>query len=78
MVAVVVNNISNVTFVVVSLMNKIKSKPCDLCHNLAVLRYRIQYQENGSWVMVCPSCWQQVSQNNSHYRYGGTWKARNR
>lgn len=59
-------------------MNKTKSKPCDLCHNLVDLRYRIQYQEHENWVMVCPSCWQEVSQDNPYYRYGGTWKARSR
>ena len=57
-------------------MAKQKSKPCDLCQNLVNLRYRIQYQENADWVMVCPECWQGVSQDNPYYRYGGTWKAR--
>ncbi len=27
-------------------------------------------------MLVCPDCWQQVSQDNPDYRYGGTWKAK--
>lgn len=57
-------------------MTKLKLKPCDRCNNLVDLRYRIQYQEEGDWLLVCPECWQEVSKNNSHYRYGGTWKAK--
>ncbi|NJK56228.1 MAG: hypothetical protein HC939_09645 [Pleurocapsa sp. SU_5_0] len=59
-------------------MVKLKSKPCHICHNLADIRYRIQYQENENWVLVCPDCWQEVSQDNPYYRYGGTWKAKRR
>jgi hypothetical protein len=57
-------------------MAKLSSKPCDLCQSLVSIRYRIQYQENGDWVLVCPDCWQEVSQDNPNYRYGGTWKAK--
>ena len=53
-----------------------KLKPCDRCQNLVDLRYRIQYQQQGDWVMVCRECWDLVSQNNPYYRYGGTWKAK--
>lgn len=55
---------------------KIKSKPCDLCSIETDIRYRIRYQENGKWELVCLQCWQKVSQDNPFYRYGGTWKAR--
>jgi len=57
-------------------MVKSNLKSCARCNNLVALRYRIQYQENGAWVLVCPHCWQAVSQDNPHYRYGGTWKAK--
>ncbi|MEM7758621.1 MAG: hypothetical protein AAF298_10905 [Cyanobacteria bacterium P01_A01_bin.40] len=57
-------------------MIKFKSKPCDRCNNLVNIRYRIQYQEAGIWVLVCPDCWQEVSQDNPYYLYGGTWKAK--
>ena len=57
-------------------MVKLKSKPCNICHNLVYIRYRIRYQEDGDWVLVCPDCWQKVSQDNPNYRYGGTWKAK--
>lgn len=57
-------------------MVKLKSKPCNICHNLVDIRYRIRYQEDEDWVLVCPDCWQKVSQDNPNYRYGGTWKAK--
>ena len=57
-------------------MAQSKSKPCSICNNLVDLRYRIQYQEAGDWVMVCRECWDKVSRDNPNYRYGGTWKAK--
>ena len=56
---------------------KRKSKPCDICLTDANIRYRIKYQQNGNWKLVCLPCWQKLSQNNPSYRYGGTWKAKN-
>ena len=57
-------------------MAKLKLKPCDRCSNSVDIRYRIQDREDGDWILVCPDCWQEVSQDNPHYRYGGTWKAK--
>ncbi|MGL5804432.1 MAG: hypothetical protein ACRC11_03140 [Xenococcaceae cyanobacterium] len=57
-------------------MSKSSPKPCDLCQKIVSIRYRIQYDESANWVLVCPECWQKISQNNPYYRYGGTWKAR--
>lgn len=57
-------------------MSQTKPKPCDLCGDFVDLRYRIQYQAEQNWVMVCLQCWLKVSQDNPHYRYGGTWKAK--
>jgi hypothetical protein len=51
-------------------------KSCDRCKNLATIRYRIQYDQTKNWALVCPDCWNQLSTNNPHYRYGGTWKSR--
>jgi hypothetical protein len=51
-------------------------KKCVRCQNLVAIRYRIQYDESEQWYLVCPNCWEQVSQNNPYYRYGGTWKAK--
>jgi hypothetical protein len=51
-------------------------KSCDICQKLVTIRYRIQYDDRGQWHLVCPDCWQQLSENNPHYRYGGTWKAK--
>lgn len=50
-------------------------KNCDYCGKLASIRYRIQYDESGKWIMVCPDCWKLLKDNNL-YRYGGTWKAK--
>lgn len=51
-------------------------KPCDHCGTEVFIRYRIQHDERHQWVLVCPGCWEKLSQGNSYYRYGGTWKAR--
>ena len=59
-------------------MAKLKLKECELCQQLVSIRYRIQYQASGEWVLVCPTCWHQVQPDNPYYRYGGTWKARKR
>ncbi|MEM9150465.1 MAG: hypothetical protein AAGB19_08425 [Cyanobacteria bacterium P01_F01_bin.3] len=59
-------------------MAKLKLKACDLCQQKVSIRYRIQYQASGEWVLVCPECWHQVRPDNPHYRYGGTWKAKKR
>lgn len=57
-------------------MSKSQLKPCNLCSQLVEIRYRIQYDALGQWVLVCRQCWDRVSHNNPCYRYGGTWKAR--
>lgn len=51
-------------------------KPCDRCKQLNSLRYRIQYDRTKCWILVCPSCWQKLSDRNPDYCYGGTWKSR--
>lgn len=53
-----------------------RNKPCSLCSQTALTLYRVKYLEDGDWVFVCPQCWEQVSQNNQFYVYGGTWKAK--
>lgn len=53
-------------------------KPCDRCGADATIRYRIQSEEGGPWQLVCPPCQATASQDNPHYRYGGTWKAKRR
>ncbi|MEL6815429.1 MAG: hypothetical protein AAFP03_11520 [Cyanobacteria bacterium J06598_3] len=63
-------------------MANLKLKPCDVCSSPVKIRYRIQHTlqqaEQAEWVLVCRSCWDKVSVDNPHYRYGGTWKARRR
>lgn len=57
-------------------MSKSGSKPCDVCGQQVKIRYRIQFDESETWVLVCPQCQKQLSHDNSCYRYGGTWKSR--
>jgi hypothetical protein len=54
------------------------AKPCDRCQIQSTLRYRIQHDTTDRWVLVCRACWEKLSQDNPHYRYGGTWKAKSR
>jgi len=57
-------------------MTRLKLKSCDRCDARVDIRYRIQYQPQADWIIVCRNCWQNLSQDNPHYRYGGTWKAK--
>ena len=43
-----------------------------------IIRYRIQYDGTNNWYQVCPQCWQIVAVDNPNYRYGGTWKGKNK
>jgi hypothetical protein len=52
------------------------SKLCHRCQQSNKIMYRVQWQIDRAWIFVCPSCWQIVSVDNPHYRYGGTWKQR--
>lgn len=53
----------------------LRVKYCSRCQQIALVLYRIQYDESGEWVFVCERCWSSLSQDNPHYVYGGTWKA---
>ncbi|MEM7581089.1 MAG: hypothetical protein ACFB02_19480 [Mastigocoleus sp.] len=53
----------------------IRSKKCSQCSQDSSVLYRIKYQVEGNWVFVCPKCWENLSQDNPYYTYGGTWKA---
>jgi hypothetical protein len=55
-----------------------REKTCDRCATPALRLYRVQVDESGQWVFVCDRCFPSVSQNNPHYTYGGTWKAKKR
>ncbi|MGF1486912.1 MAG: hypothetical protein ACFBSE_07350 [Prochloraceae cyanobacterium] len=57
-------------------MSKSPPKPCNLCQRIVSLRYRIKFNFEGNWFLVCPECQKQLSTDNPHYRYGGTWKAK--
>jgi hypothetical protein len=60
----------------INLFSMADAKPCDRCQVQSTLRYRIQHDTTDHWVLVCRACWEKLSQDNPHYRYGGTWKAK--
>lgn len=51
-------------------------KLCEYCHQLTLIRYRIQHDDSGQWQLVCPQCQEKLAVDNPLYRYGGTWKAK--
>jgi len=55
-------------------MARSRIKLCDRCSQSAPILYRVKYEDGGNWVFVCRQCWDQVSQDNPFYVYGGTWK----
>ncbi|MBD0361415.1 MAG: hypothetical protein ICV55_01270 [Coleofasciculus sp. C3-bin4] len=54
----------------------VRVKLCDRCQQSAPVLYRVQYDDSSEWIFVCDRCWSSISQNNSFYVYGGTWKAK--
>ncbi|MEC4982876.1 MAG: hypothetical protein SAJ37_01090 [Oscillatoria sp. PMC 1068.18] len=56
-------------------MTRVRKKLCNFCGEAAAVLYRIQYDESQQWQFVCHSCWENLSDNNPNYTYGGTWKA---
>lgn len=59
-----------------AMARSIRVKLCGRCSQAAPTLYRVKCKEDGDWIFVCPECWQQVSQDNPFYVYGGTWKAK--
>ncbi|BAW95908.1 hypothetical protein NIES970_08420 [[Synechococcus] sp. NIES-970] len=57
---------------------RIREKNCEICQNVVFVRYRIQHDPSQQWILVCPDCRRKLAENNAHYRYGGTWKAKKR
>lgn len=57
-------------------MVRVRLKLCDRCQAEAEVLYRVKVDESEKWIFVCDRCYPTVSQNNPHYVYGGTWKAR--
>ncbi|NJN57346.1 MAG: hypothetical protein HC879_07500 [Leptolyngbyaceae cyanobacterium SL_5_9] len=53
-------------------------KLCDRCTQSAPVLYRVQVDESREWLFICDRCFLTASQDNPHYAYGGTWKARKR
>ncbi|MBD3882381.1 hypothetical protein IFO70_11470 [Phormidium tenue FACHB-886] len=57
-------------------MTRLRTKRCDRCQQFASVLYRVKFDDSESWAFVCDVCYPAVSQNNPHYTYGGTWKAK--
>jgi hypothetical protein len=55
-----------------------REKYCDLCESIAPVLFRVQIDATLVWRFVCQTCYDRVSQDNPHYHYGGTWKAKKR
>ena len=54
-------------------------KKCDHCRDEIETAFRVRYLDSHytrkEWVFLCVECLIKVKPNNSHYQYGGTWKA---
>ena len=50
---------------------------CERCSSSGPLHYRVRSDEEPVWILVCPCCWQKISQQQG-YQYGGTRKANRR
>ncbi|MBW4654101.1 MAG: hypothetical protein KME20_13850 [Kaiparowitsia implicata GSE-PSE-MK54-09C] len=57
-------------------MKRQRIKSCDRCQCLADVLYRVQWDASQQWYFVCDRCHLHITDNNAHYIYGGTWKAR--
>lgn len=57
-------------------MTRHREKSCSICNQAAQVLLRCQYEMHKEWCFICQNCWQNVSQDNPFYVYGGTWKAR--
>ncbi len=53
---------------------KLRVKHCELCNVDFSVMYRVRYKNNKEWGFVCKDCLIKVKENNSYYKYGGTWK----
>ncbi|MEL6130913.1 MAG: hypothetical protein AAFX51_03380 [Cyanobacteria bacterium J06636_28] len=59
--------------------HRVRKKNCKLCGQPSEVLYRVKYQPiETDWSFVCALCWTPLSQDNRHYIYGGTWKAKKR
>ncbi|PSB19371.1 hypothetical protein C7B61_11060 [filamentous cyanobacterium CCP1] len=59
-------------------MRSLRVKQCDRCVQPFPVLYRIRYESSGQWRFVCEPCLLKLREDNPHYAYGGTWKARKR
>jgi hypothetical protein len=53
---------------------KKRIKHCNVCKVDFSTMYRVQYKAVKEWVFVCEDCLIKVKENNTNYKYGGTWK----
>jgi hypothetical protein len=56
-------------------MKRERIKACAACKTEATTLYRCQLDASKQWHLICKVCWDRLSPDNPHYRYGGTWKA---
>lgn len=51
-----------------------RDKSCQQCKSSPAVMYRIWPNASLGWIFVCEACLLVHKQDNSDYRYGGTWK----
>lgn len=59
-------------------MARVREKTCDRCQTKEPVLYRVQISPSKKWWFVCDRCLPAIKEDNIHYTYGGTWKARKR
>lgn len=48
-------------------------KHCVGCQAIVAEMFRVKYQEQSNWILVCKAC-QLAIKEQGGYQYGGTWK----
>ncbi len=61
-----------------TLVCRVRTKACDRCGEPRDTLFRVQVDASREWIFVCESCHAEVSSDNPHFTYGGTWKSRKR
>jgi len=59
-------------------VRRVRTKACDRCSETCDTLFRVQVDASEEWIFVCEPCHGEVSVDNPHFTYGGTWKSRKR
>ena len=50
-------------------------KYCHICKAQKNTMFRVKLDSSKNWYFLCKDCTEENKSKNSHYIYGGTWKA---